>query len=143
MFIVHGHDNEYLLQLKDYIQNTLRLGQPVVLREKASGGRTIIEKFERETKDVDIVFVLITPDDLTVAPTGEASRSRQNVVFELGFFYAKLQRTSGKIIVLKKGDVEIPSDVAGITYVDVSKGIGAAGDEIRSELQNLGWLHVE
>jgi CheY-like chemotaxis protein len=142
IFIVHGHDSEALLELKNFIQNTLELGQPIILRERASSGRTIIEKFEKETRDVDIVFVLATPDDRTVTDTNlEVRRSRQNVVFELGFFYAKLQRSTGKIIVLKKGEVEIPSDIAGVTYVDITNGIGGdAGENIRRELQDLGWL---
>lgn len=30
-------------------------------------------------------------------------RSRQNVIFELGFFYAGLERRSGRVILLHKG----------------------------------------
>lgn len=130
-----------MLELKNYIQNTLELGQPVILSEKASSGGTIIERFEKETKGVDIVFVLMTPDDISsVHPNLEVKRSRQNVIFELGFFYAKLQRTSGKIIVLKKGEVDIPSNIAGVTYIDIGSGIIEAGERIRTELQVLGWL---
>ena len=142
IFIIHGHDSEAVLELKNFVQNTLQLGQPIILRERASSGRTIIEKFEKEARDVDIVFVLATPDDKSITDSNtEVRRSRQNVVFELGFFYAKLQRTSGKIIVLKKGAVDIPSDIAGVVYVDITEGISNdAGETIRRELQDLGWL---
>lgn len=140
IFIVHGHDSEFLLELKDYIQNTLRLGQPVILREKASGGRTVIEKFEKEIRDVDLVFVLMTPDDKGSDAGPDVRRSRQNVIFETGFFYAKLQRTSGRIVILKKGNIEIPSDIAGVTYIDISDGVALAGERIRVELRELGWL---
>jgi CheY-like chemotaxis protein len=140
VFIVHGHDNEALLELKDYLQNTLDYGLPTVLREKPSCGKTIIEKFEQEARDVDLVFVLLTPDDETrVTPRETARRARQNVVFEMGFFYAKLQRTSGRIFLLCKGGLEIPSDISGVIYIDISKGIKFASDEIRSELRGLGW----
>src|SRR5215212_2106180 len=60
-FIVHGHDNETLLELKDYVQNTLNLGKPIVLREQPGLGKTMIEKFEREAGDIGVVFVLLTP----------------------------------------------------------------------------------
>lgn len=141
IFIVHGHDTEFLLELKDYVQNTLKLGQPVILREKASGGRTILEKFEKEIRNVDLVFVLLTPDDKNYSDADlDVRRSRQNVIFEMGFFYAKLQRSSGRIILLKKGEIEIPTDIAGVTYVDISNGVAAAGERIRVELRELGWL---
>ena len=141
IFIVHGHDNEYLYELKDYLQNTLKLGEPIVLREKVSSGKTLIEKFEKEAKDNDIVFVLMTPDDAVKAKdSSEIRRSRQNVIFEMGFFYAKLQRTSGRILLLKKGEIELPSDILGIVDIDISNGIFAAGEIIRGELTSLGWL---
>ena len=139
VFIVHGHDNEILLQLKNYLQNTLKWGEPIILREKAALGKTIIEKFETEVRNVDIVFVLLTPDDNCNNSNSSIRRARQNVIFEMGFFYAKLQRTSGKVILLVKDDLDIPSDISGITYIDISNGIYAAGEDIRREINELGW----
>ena len=139
IFIVHGHDGEGLLELKDYIQNTLRLGEPIILRDRASLGKTIIEKFESEARNVDIVFVLMTPDDNSGGETN-IRRTRQNVIFEAGFFYSKLQRTTGKVILLKKGELEIPSDISGMIYIDITNGISSASDEIRRELKELGWI---
>jgi predicted nucleotide-binding protein len=43
-FIVHGHDRALLFELKDYLQNTLGLPEPIVLEQQPDGGRTIIEK---------------------------------------------------------------------------------------------------
>src|SRR5437773_307160 len=53
-FIVHGHDNEAKLELKNYLQNTLDLSEPVILHEKSSRGRTVIEKFEEAAQDVNL-----------------------------------------------------------------------------------------
>jgi CheY-like chemotaxis protein len=138
VFIVHGQDTEALLELINFLQNTLKLGAPIVLRDRPGGGRTIIEKFESEVRDADAIFVLLTPDD--ALPGGDARRSRQNVIFELGFFYGKLQRSSGRIILLKKGELEIPTDIHGISYIDISAGVPSAGDQIRRELEALPWL---
>jgi len=138
-FIVHGHDSAAVLELKNYIQNTLRWQEPVVLREQPNLGKTLIDKFEEFARKIDCVFVLLTPDDkVTSSGTNdEKRRSRQNVIFELGFFYASLERTSGRVILLHRGEVELPSDMSGIIWIDISKGINAAGEEIRNEVAGL------
>jgi predicted nucleotide-binding protein len=107
----------------------------VVLREKPNCGRTLIEKFEDFSERIDCVFVLLTPDD----PTGskEPRRSRQNVVFELGFFLGQLGRTSGRIIVLYKGPNELPSDIQGVVWISIDKGVESAGEQIRREFAHL------
>jgi predicted nucleotide-binding protein len=141
IFVVHGHDHSALYELKNYIQNTLDLGEPIILREQPSLGKTIIEKFEDEARNVDIAFVLLTPDDIVVDKSDSDSskrRARQNVIFELGYFYAKLQRRRGNVLLLHSGNLEIPSDISGILYIDVTNGIEAAGEEIRRELKE--WL---
>jgi predicted nucleotide-binding protein len=140
LFIVHGHDHKSLYELKDYLQNTLKLGEPVVLRQMPGRGKTLLEKFEREAEAVQVVFVLLTPDD-EVATTGDSDekkrRARQNVIFELGFFLGKLGRESGQVLLLHKGPVEMPSDIVGIEYIDISNGIESAGESIRREMRAL------
>lgn len=66
-FIVHGHDEVALLQLKNYLQNTLHWPEPIVLREQPNCGKTLIEKFEDLAGEIDYVFVLLTPDDAIVS----------------------------------------------------------------------------
>ncbi len=135
-FIVHGHDETSLLELKDYIQNSLRWQKPIVLRDEPSSGKTIIEKFEEFASAADFVFVLMTPDDeMKSAVKMDPRRSRQNVVFELGFFYSQFGRRSGRVIVLHKGPLELPSDIQGIIWIDITGGVKAAGEDIRKELK--------
>lgn len=135
-FIVHGHDNALLLELKDYLQNILKWPEPVVLRDQPNLGKTIIEKFEEHAGLVDWVFVLISPDDKTFDPktNDDKRRARQNVIFELGFFYGLIGRHEGRVIVLKKGDVEIPSDMHGVVWINVDNGVKASGEDIRREV---------
>lgn len=68
----------------------------------------------------------------------EKRRSRQNVVFELGYFLGKFQRKRGRVILLYTGPLELPSDLSGIVYVDIGSGIESAGETIRREL--VGWV---
>lgn len=140
VFIVHGHDTHLVLELKDFLRQALGFSSVVVLHDLPNSGRTIIEKFEQEARRVDVVFVLLTGDDVVVSASGnEERRARQNVIFELGFFYAKLQRAPGRVIVLKKNSVAEPSDVSGIVWIDVSNGVPAASEKIRKELAVLGY----
>ena len=136
-FIVHGHDDKTKLEVKNYLQNTLKLPEPVILHEKASNGLTVIEKFEQYATETSHAFILLTPDDnfgLIGQSNDELYRARQNVIFEMGYFFGYWGRKSGKVILLYKGVLDIPSDITGIVYIDISNGIAMAGDQIRAEL---------
>lgn len=143
-FIVHGHARKTVLELKNYLQNRLGFDEPTLLAEQASSGATIAEKFEVYASDVDWVFVLLTPDDtgqIAGVPESVQFRARQNVIFELGYFHGLLRRQSGRIIILYKGELEIPSDLSGITYIDITLGIEAAGEDIRRSLVHGSQSH--
>ncbi len=135
IFIIHGHDKLAALDLKNYLQNNLGFPEPVILSERKSKGMTVIEKLEHYISDADLVFALFTPDDFVAQPK-EAKRARQNVVLEFGIVLGMLGRKSGRIFYLYKQGVEIPSDLAGIIYIDISNGVAAAGEEIRTELED-------
>jgi predicted nucleotide-binding protein len=141
VFIVHGRDTRSLSELKLFLRNKLSLPDVTVLAERPSKGRTVIEKFEYYARHVDIVFVLATPDDfgrLAESQEPEKYRGRQNVVFELGFFLGALRRSSGRVIVLHKGDIELPSDISGVIYIDITGGLNSSEIEIRREVAE--WL---
>lgn len=138
-FIVHGRDELLREQLKNFLQNRLHTQEPVVLLERPDTGRTIIEKFEEEGGQCNVAFVLLTPDDTSIdAETARSSvRARQNVIFELGYFAGKFGRKTGRVILLYRGPLELPSDLTGVLYVDVSSGLNSAKDQIRAELERL------
>jgi predicted nucleotide-binding protein len=141
MFIVHGHDDQTKYELKNFIQNSLKLGEPIILHEQPSLGRTIIEKLEDEASDIDIVFVILTPDDVgrnaRMNKSTVKRRARQNVIFELGYFLGKLDRRGGRVLLLYKGDLDLPSDISGVIYININNGIDAAGEIIRRELVDV------
>jgi predicted nucleotide-binding protein len=141
-FIVHGRDETTLEDVRTYIVNVLRWQAPFVLREQPSLGKTVIEKFEESALRVDCVFVLLTPDDTVSGPavSDTKRRSRQNVIFELGFFYAHFGRRSGRVFLLHKGDVEIPSDIHGIVWVDITNGVLSAHEQIAREVSHLAGI---
>lgn len=115
VFVAYGHDPG----AKDEVVRLLKALElrPVVLSEEADAGRTIIEKFE-DYSDVTFAVILLTPDDVGGTEPAELKpRARQNVIFELGYFFAKLGRK--KVVALykeKDGKLERPSDISGILY---------------------------
>lgn len=120
VFVVHGHDDGLKETVARYLSR-LELA-PVILHEQPNEGRTIIEKFERHA-DVDFAVVIFTPDDIghPINKAGESRpRARQNVVLELGFFMGTLGRH--RVCVLHTGDIELPSDYAGVLYLPLDAG---------------------
>jgi predicted nucleotide-binding protein len=100
--------------------------------------RTRIEKFIDSAREVGFAVVLLTPDDLGGVATDEAqkSRARQNVIFELGYFVGSLGR--GRACLLRKGEVEIPSDLFSVAYTTIDSGNGWKIDLAR-ELKDAGF----
>ncbi len=116
VFIVHGHDEAAKHEVARTIQR-LTNRQPIILDEQRSGGDTVIEKFEKYGDSASFAVVLLTPDDTGGKPDGAMMpRARQNVVFELGYFFAKLGRE--RVVGLTKG-VDLPSDIAGVVYISM------------------------
>jgi predicted nucleotide-binding protein len=139
VFIVHGHDEEAKQSVARCLEK-LEL-EPIILHEQPSQGRTIIEKFEGYA-GVGFAVVLLTPDDVGAAKDDVDNfkpRARQNVVFELGFFVGKLGRD--RVCALHKGDVEIPSDFAGVVYVPMGPGDAWRFDLVRE--MNAAGLDVD
>lgn len=132
VFIVHGHDAAAKSEAESLVY---RIGMvPVTLHRRANLGRTIIEKFEDES-DVKFALVLLTPDDeIAVDATSKRYRARQNVIFELGYFFARLGRRN--VVCAVKGDVERPSDIDGIVYVPFIKSLDEAEAAIAREFKH-------
>ena len=115
VFIVHGHDNVLRLEVENFIR-TIGL-KPIVLMDQANGGNTIIEKIE-ECGQVDYAIVLYTPcDEGRKKGTQDLNgRARQNVVFEHGYFIARLGRK--KVSAMVKASVDIQNDIQGVVYIN-------------------------
>lgn len=142
VFIVHGHDHALKIALEVFLSH---IGlKPVVLHREVDGGQTIIEKFEANS-DVSYAFILLTPDEITYTfdqlsvkdeDRKKETRARPNVIFEFGYFVAKLGRQ--KVCALHKGDVAIPSDLSGFIYKKVDHSIEEIGFSLIKELKAAG-----
>jgi predicted nucleotide-binding protein len=122
VFVVHGHDEVAREAMARFLE---KVGlETIILHEQPDQGLTIIEKFESYAGQVSFAVILLTPDDLGGAASAPAqvARARQNVIFELGYFVGKLGR--GRACLLRKGAVEIPSDLYGVIYTDMDAAEG-------------------
>ncbi|MUP40001.1 TIR domain-containing protein [Labilibaculum euxinus] len=122
VFIVHGHDNEVKQTVARTISQ-LKL-EPIILHEQTDQGRTVIEKFEQNSLDVNFAIILLTGDDEGKAKmeTDYKTRARQNVVFEMGYFIGKLGRK--RVFLLLENGVDKPGDLDGIVYVPIDNADG-------------------
>src|SRR6185295_573673 len=117
VFLVHGHDLGQRESVARYLE---KLGlNVVILQEKATAGRTIIEQFEQHSA-VDFAVVLLTADDMGATRNSQDfhPRARQNVIFELGYFCGSLGRA--RVCALYEEGVELPSDFHGVIYISLS-----------------------
>jgi predicted nucleotide-binding protein len=135
VFVVHGHDE----LAKEQVARCIRDNglYPIVLHEQPNSGQTIMEKIERYST-VGFTVVILTPDDVGGAAGNgmpSESRARENVIFELGYFSAKLGRQ--RVCVLRKGDPGIFSDFQGILYVPMD-GNGAWKSKLSQEREAAG-----
>ncbi|QPW49744.1 nucleotide-binding protein [Bacillus thuringiensis] len=119
VFIVHGHDEAMKLHVKDTLTR-LNL-EPIILHEQLDQGDTVIEKFEREAKNVSFAIILLSPDDRGKAVNDDIyrPRARQNVILELGYFTGKLGRNRTFNLVKNPSPqerIEQPNDISGVIY---------------------------
>lgn len=134
IFLVHGHDHGAKNTVARFLEQ-LEF-EVVILHELPNKGRTIIEKVEEEG-DVGYAVVLLTPDDVGSAAGGElVGRARQNVILELGYFIGRISRPY--VFSLKIGEVDIPSDFAGVLWVDMDQA-GAWKQSLAHELSAAGY----
>ena len=134
IFIVHGHDDVARQTMARFIE---RIGfEAIILSEQANQGRTVIEKIEAHS-DVGFAVVLLTPDDVGGTDANSLRpRARQNVLLELGYFIAALGRQ--RVCTLAKGDLEIPTDFAGVVWEPLDDG-GAWKTALARELKAAGY----
>lgn len=134
VFVVHGRDDGMKQTVARFVE---RLGlEAIILHEQPNGGATVIEKFERSS-DVGFAVVLMSVDDHGGIVGGPVQgRARQNVILELGYFLGRLGRRC--VMILRQGEVEVPSDFAGVVY-QVFDEPGSWRVQLAKELQVAGY----
>lgn len=121
IFLVHGRNHGLRAEVAGFLERAGDHKQEVViLDEQASRGKTLVEKLESHAFSTQYAVILLTGDDEGgLKGSGDLkARARQNVVFELGWFFAALNREN--VAVLCEPDVERPSDIEGLVYISTA-----------------------
>jgi predicted nucleotide-binding protein len=166
IFIVHGNDHEPMKELKTMLYE-LGLNPIILFDQASGGSSTVAEKLEKYGKDVGYAFVILTPDDVggqtanmrkklgadtswlqrpivMVTPyiidqilKRFEPRARQNVIFEMGYFWGLLERK--RVCCLLKGEVQKPSDTEGIIPIHFENSVEEIRLKIMKELKEVGY----
>ncbi|HAT8648946.1 TIR domain-containing protein [Legionella pneumophila] len=139
IFIVHGHDQTSLEQL-ELVLRRLNL-DPYILQNNDGESKTLIEALEKQIySETAFGIVLMTPDDYGYPKeSGDEQRqprARQNVILELGMVMASLGRE--KIVILKKGNLELPSDVNGVIYLEFNDHVKEIAVKLANRMKSAG-----
>lgn len=138
VFIVHGHDNTMELEVTLFLKN---LGlKAILLHEQNNCGNTLIEKFEVEANKVSYAIVLFSPDDEIHKNENINFQPRPNVIFELGYFIAKLGRNKVSVLKMKGNDTTIPSDILGLAYTEYEPQNESWKLKVKNELTAAGYI---
>lgn len=101
-------------------------------------GKFTLEALEEltEKEKIGASILLFSQDDTVWYRGKEAGKPRDNVIFEHGLFLGKLGRY--KSIILKCDNVDLPSDLLGVTYINYSEGARFRGEiELNQWLKNV------
>ena len=138
VMMVHGHDHQALLEVKDFLRSAYPYVEPVVMALETVGTVSMPEKFERLAAQARGAIAILTPDDLgsSVKDAAVASaRARQNVVLEIGYFWARLGR--GRCLLLSNGAIEIPSDLSGVDCLRYTRSPREQFESVREFIAKL------
>ena len=118
IFIVYGGEPAELGTLKAVLNaSNIKI---IDLAKTAGSGKTIIEEFEAHAADSDFALVLATPE---IEGKDGTWYMRQNVIFEYGYFVAKLGRENVRFLRTDRGkEFDTPSDIAGTKYISLDRG---------------------
>jgi predicted nucleotide-binding protein len=86
------------------------------------------------------IFVLTADDILIDTRTNETiRRARQNVILEIGYFWALLGRKTGvAFLVDGHADMDLPSDLNGVEHIPITADLGQTKLQLKNELQKAG-----
>ena len=110
-------------------------------------GNTFIETLVNQSPRFDFAILILTPDHLVSTGGLEIFGPRDNVIFELGLFMGRLERSRTFILHQDDPRLKIPSDLSGVTTAQFAwpradgsykSAVGAACDSIREVIRDLG-----
>jgi len=143
VFLVYGRDEKPKNSVKKFLAEYNITGVDLV--DQPGGMRTLAEKLEQISLEVNFAIIIFTPDDIGKLQSDKKykRRARQNVIFECGLFIGRLSRdkTLGLIKAKYYSDLELASDMKGFHFHTFENTLRAKKykDLILRELKHAGF----
>lgn len=134
-----AHEKGILLEIAKIIEDCKM--KPVRWNQSPSifeAGKCTLDNLEDmiDRESIGASIFIYTSDDKVWYRGKNSGRPRDNVIFEHGLFSGRLG--SKKSVIVKCGNVELPTDLLGVTYIDFSDGKKTGGElDLRNWLFNL------
>jgi CRP/FNR family transcriptional regulator, cyclic AMP receptor protein len=104
-----------------------------------------MEALENVGRETDFAILVVTPDDFRLKGSEVSIIPRDNVIFEIGYFFGLLGRERVFLVSEKEHRPQLPSDLFGITQITfrlhgngkLPPSIGPAATQIRHALNLL------
>jgi len=102
-----------------------------------------LESLVKVAEEYDFAVLILTPDDIVQKREDTKSTARDNVIFELGFFFGALGRERTFYVHSRDVEIDLPSDLNGVTPTTFRKrsdgnlraALGKAASDIRSAIK--------
>ena len=131
IFLGFGKNRRMMEKTKSFLSELEH--DVVLLEEEADNSLTVIEKLEQNSSVDAAIFICSGDDEIRPYRSSKKNKyPRQNVVFEIGYFAAKLGRKNVLIIVDKSERMNLLSDF-NVCYVKM----GASSAWQKRLLKNL------
>ncbi len=135
IFLVHGHGEALLLELRDLLEKRFKL-ECIILKSEGNLGDSVIEKFERFGGECGYAIAILSPDDMIKQEGKHFFQARPNVLFEMGWFYGRYGRKN--LCILKQKGTAMPSDLGGIICLEFDKKVAEVFLDLETELKSVG-----
>ncbi|THF84704.1 hypothetical protein E6C55_00020 [Cohnella fermenti] len=139
VFIIHGHNEAKWRELEKILKTDFGLN-PIILGEQPDKGiTTLIDKFEFYADQCSYAFALFTPDDIVENKGNKYFQARPNVIFELGWFVARLGRRNTCLILQDNHEtIQMFSDFQGVIQKRFKQDVKELYRDIMLELKDVG-----
>lgn len=135
ILIIYGRDEARWRELRDLLEKKFEQ-KTVVLEDEVDAGDSVIQKFVKYASQGCYAFVLLIGDDVVTKDNEMLYQARPNVLFELGWFYGRFG--PDRVSIIRQTGTSIPSDLAGIVYMEYTKQVKEVANSIENELRRIG-----
>ena len=106
----------------------------------------VITELEKQIQEADFAVLVLGRDDEIISRNQKSDAPRDNVIFELGLFMGALSHERTFMIIPRRCDIKIPTDLLGLTPLDYRLEdsddfvslLGPACDQLRDIINKVG-----